>query len=190
MMPVADLPAWIEELLDGRTRFADDTEKMTLALELARSNVRHASGGPFGAAIFNRLDGGLISVGVNLVVAANNSVLHAEMVAIMQAETRLASYTLASEGWRHELFCSCAPCAMCLGGILWSGLERVVAAAEAEDARGIGFDEGPVFEESYRYLEQRGIEVVRGFMQPAGRAVLQEYAASGGIIYNRSAAER
>lgn len=185
-MVCTDLPVWIEELLDGRTQFNSDPEKMSLALELARANVRHATGGPFGAAIFDRADGRLVSVGVNLVVPANNSVLHAEMVAIMQAESSLASYTLATAGKRHELFCSCAPCAMCLGGILWSGLERVVAAAEAEDARGIGFDEGPVFEESYCYLEERGIEVVRGFMQSAGRAVLQEYATSGGIIYNRS----
>lgn len=186
MTVLIDLPAWVDELLAGRTRFSDDTAKMTLALELARYNVRHATGGPFGAAIFDRLDGRLVSVGMNLVVPANNSVLHAELVAIMQAESRLASYTLAAGDRRHELFCSCAPCAMCLGGILWSGLERVVAAAEAEDARGIGFDEGPVFEDSYRYLEERGIEIIRGFMQPAGRSVLQEYATSGGIIYNRA----
>nr|WP_306535823.1 nucleoside deaminase [Geobacter sp.] len=157
---------------------------MAFTVGLARRNVEQGIGGPFGAAIFNRASGELVSVGVNLVVAAINSVLHAEMVAIMLAEAKLESFTLAARG-RYELFTSCEPCAMCLGGILWSGVERLVCAAAAEDAREIGFDEGPVFPESYRYLEQRGIEVVRGVMGDEGRVVLELYRSLGGVLYNR-----
>ena len=179
-----ELPDWVCQLLAGRNSCADDTEKMGLAIELASLNVRHGSGGPFGAAIFNRDSGELLSVGVNMVTTARNSVLHAEMVAIMLGESLVGSYTL-SHGGRFELFTSCAPCAMCLGGILWSGIGRIVSAAEAEDARRIGFDEGPVFDLSYRYLEERGIAVVRSFMRNEGRTVLDAYAESGGTIYNR-----
>lgn len=178
------LPAWVESLTAGTASYAADTAKMELAVALARENVRQASGGPFGAAIFDRDSGKLLSVGVNLVVPAHNSVLHAEMTAIMLAEADIASHTLTDNG-RCELFTSCAPCAMCLGGILWSGVERLVCGAEAEDARRIGFDEGPVFAESYRYLQRRGIEVVRGFMRGEAKAVLDDYAARGGRIYNR-----
>lgn len=181
------VPAWVDSLLAHREYLSTDTEKMELALELARGNILNSTGGPFGAAIFDCSDSRLVSVGMNLVVSSNNSVLHAEMVAIMNAEAALGCYSLASHGRRYELFSSCAPCAMCLGGILWSGVGRIVCAAEAEDARRIGFDEGPVFDASYRYLEERGIDVVRGFMQAEGQQVLDAYAASGGVIYNRTA---
>jgi tRNA(Arg) A34 adenosine deaminase TadA len=73
---------------------------------------------------------------------------------------------------------------MCLGAVLWSGVNRLVCAGVAADARAIGFDEGPVFAESYQYLQNAGIEVVRGFMQPQAKAVLDLYASSGGRIYN------
>ena len=73
---------------------------------------------------------------------------------------------------------------MCLGAVLWSGVNRLVCAGVAADARAIGFDEGPVFAQSYQYLQNAGIEVVRGFMQPEAKAVLDYYASSGGRIYN------
>lgn len=182
---IIQLPDWVDSLLAGSGPWPDDRARMGLAVTLARCNIEQETGGPFGAAIFNRDNGALLSVGVNMVVPTNNSVLHAEMTAIMLAESLVASHTLADKG-RYELFTSCAPCAMCLGGTLWSGIERLVCAAEAEDARRIGFDEGPVFDESYQYLQERGIEVVRGFMRDAGKAVLDNYAAMGGRIYNRS----
>lgn len=178
------LPEWAASCLDEARIFAGDAGKMSLAIDLARRNVEQGTGGPFGAAIFNRGTGELVSIGMNLVVAAKNSVLHAEMVAIMAAEARIGSFTLAAKG-RYELFTSCEPCAMCLGGILWSGVDRLVCAAAAEDARAIGFDEGPVYPESYRYLEERGIEIARGYMRDEGREVLKRYQNQGGVLYNR-----
>ena len=63
----------------------------------------------------------LISVGVNSVVRLNNSALHAEMLAIMMAQHRLGSYTLAaSSSASYDLVSSCDPCAMCLGAVLHS----------------------------------------------------------------------
>lgn len=176
------LPDWLSDVLRGHTFFANDSEKMELAVALAKENIAKG-GGPFGAAVFDRSDGRLISTGVNLVVHSNNSTLHAEMVALVFAEKQLGSYSLAQRG-SFELFTSCAPCAMCLGAVLWSGVERLVYAATADDARAIGFDEGPVFDQSYQYLQERGMEVVHRFMQQEGRAVLQMYHAGGGTIYN------
>ena len=45
---------------------------------------------------------------------------------------------------------------MCLGATLWSGVKRVVYGAGREDASRLNFEEGPVFPESYKYLEDRG----------------------------------
>ncbi|MFW6202118.1 MAG: nucleoside deaminase, partial [Gemmatimonadota bacterium] len=129
--------------------------------------------------------GRLVSVGVNRVVPLRNALLHAEVVALMRAHERVGSYTLRGDGLpRHELVTSCEPCAMCLGAALWSGVGRLVAGATREDAERLGFDEGPVFEESYAYLERRGIEVVRGLRREEARRVLELYVEKGGLIYN------
>jgi hypothetical protein len=46
------------------------------------------------------------------------------------------------------------------------------------------FDEGPVFPESYDYLVRRGIEVDHGVLREEARAILEQYRAKGGVIYN------
>jgi len=46
------------------------------------------------------------------------------------------------------------------------------------------FDEGPVFAESYAYLERRGIAVVRQVLRAEAADVLDQYLRSGGIVYN------
>lgn len=182
---VLSLPGWVVGRVDYDQVYATDEDRMALAIALASENVARDSGGPFGAAVFERDSGRLIAVGVNSVTRLNNSTAHAEMIALQLAERRIASYTLAADGHpAHELFTSCAPCAMCLGAVLWSGVTRVVIAAQREDAERIDFDEGPVFAESYAYLRARGIEIVNGLLRTEARAVLEEYKARGGAIYN------
>lgn len=182
---VLSLPGWVVGRVDYDQVYATDDDRMRLAIELASENVARDSGGPFGAAVFERDSGRLIAVGVNSVMRLNNSTAHAEMIALQLAERRIASYTLAADGHpAHELFTSCAPCAMCLGAVLWSGVTRVVIAAQREDAERIDFDEGPVFAESYAYLRARGIEIVNGVLRDEARAVLEDYKARGGAIYN------
>ena len=73
---------------------------------------------------------------------------------------------------------------MCLGAILWSGAKRLTCGATRDDAMRVGFDEGPVFPESYKYLEDRGIEIERGIMRSEAADVLDLYRERGGEIYN------
>ena len=180
-----DCPAWTADVVDWERTYADDRERMALAVRLAAENVDRGSGGPFGAAIFER-SGRLVSIGVNSVVRLANCTLHAEMVAFMLAQRRVGSFTLAAPDLpEHELFTSCEPCAMCLGATLWSGVTRVVHAAFGEDARELGFDEGPVFEESHEYLRRRGIRLEKGPLREEARQVLGRYQSLAGPVYNR-----
>lgn len=179
-----DLPGWIDEVVDWTKSYTSDDEKMAVAVELSRQNVLRGTGGPFGSAIFDIASGKLVSVGVNRVMPLHNSTAHGEMMAIMLAEHTVQSFSLSADGVKRELFTSCEPCAMCLGGTLWSGVKRLVCAATAEDARAIGFDEGPVFDSSYAYLQQAGVEVVRLVQRDAANDVLQQYLGGGGTIYN------
>jgi tRNA(Arg) A34 adenosine deaminase TadA len=178
------LPEWVRDVVDFERRYASDEERMRVAIECARENVLRDTGGPFGAAIFEAESGRLVAVGVNRVVPLNNSSLHAEIVAFMMAQAVLGSFTLDAEGLpAHELFTSCEPCAMCLGGVQWSGVQRVVWSALRDDAGSINFDEGPVFAASYEYLRARGISFVPGVLRGEGRAVLELYDSRGGPIY-------
>jgi tRNA(Arg) A34 adenosine deaminase TadA len=73
---------------------------------------------------------------------------------------------------------------MCLGAVHWSGVRRLVTGATREDAIALSFDEGPVFPESFAYLEARGVGVVRGVRRKEAAAVLELYKRQGGPIYN------
>lgn len=182
---VFEYPSWIGDNVAWTRTLRTDEERMRLAIRLARENVRRGTGGPFAALVVERDSGRLVSVGVNSVLRANNSMLHGEVVAIMMAQHQLGSWTLDAPGMPvHELVTSCDPCAMCLGATHWSGVRRLVCGAHRDDASATNFDEGPVFPESFRYLEERGIEIVRGVLRDDASAVLREYRERGGVIYN------
>ncbi len=181
---VLKLPAWLRALAQReRCTFASADSRMRFAIELSRQNIEQRTGGPFGAAVFEADTGRLVSVGVNLVEASNCSMAHAEMMAIALAQQALGHYDLGAAGV-YELATTTEPCAMCLGAIPWSGVRRVVCAAHGEDAAAIGFDEGAKPANWVGELQKRGIEVVRDLLRDEARAVLQQYAQSGGLIYN------
>ncbi len=177
------LPEWIEQFIDWHQPLHSDEDKMSLAIQLANENVRRKTGGPFATIIVHKRTGMILSVGVNQVVPQTNSTLHGEVMAIMMGEQRLKQFSLGLAD-EYELFTSCEPCAMCMGAILWSGVKRLVCSATGDDARAIGFDEGPVFEASYEYIEKAGIQVERNLLQIEGNAVLQNYVKNGGQLYN------
>jgi tRNA(Arg) A34 adenosine deaminase TadA len=179
------LPGWVSGLVDPARPFGSDEEKMRLAVRLAAENVeREAGGGPFGAAVFRRDTGQLVSVGVNSVIRLGNSALHAEVVALMLAHRATGFYSFAAAGAPSlELVTSCEPCVMCLGATHWSGVSRLVCGATKADAESLGFDEGPVDAAAYEHLSRRGLAVVRGVLRAEAVAVLQRYQALGRPIY-------
>ena len=180
------LPGWVEELLsDPGREYPTEEDRMRLVIELSRSNVDHGTGGPFGAGIFDLSTNRLVAPGVNLVATANLSAAHAEMVAIMIAQQVVGHFDLGGEGLpAYELVTSTEPCAMCFGATPWSGVRRLVCGAREEDARAIGFDEGPKTPDWVASLEQRGISVSRDVCRDEAAAVLRYYAEKGGMIYN------
>ena len=180
------LPDWVEDLLAEEDRVYPTVEgRMRLAIELSRSNIQLGTGGPFGAAIFERETGHLLAPGINLVTSLKCSVFHAEMVAFMVAQQRVGDFDLGgSRRPPYELVASTQPCAMCLGATPWSGVSHLVCGASADDAEEIGFDEGMMPAYWVRSLEERGITVERDVLRDEAASVLREYAEKGGEIYN------
>ncbi|MFN7678476.1 MAG: nucleoside deaminase, partial [Cyanobacteriota bacterium] len=130
------LPDWvIASLPDPSQRFTTDEEKMSFVIGLSRQNVVHATGGPFGAAVFDAATDKLVAPGVNLVQALLWSGAHAEMVALSLAQKRLGQLDLGADPQQiYELFTSTEPCTMCMGCITWSGIRRLVCGASDLDA--------------------------------------------------------
>ena len=180
------LPNWLDAFLSEPEYLLPDIQKrMQLVIDLARLNIEHQTGGPFGAAVFEIPNGKLIAPGVNLVETSNCSLAHAEMVALALAQQKLNTFDLAQDpNVSYELVTSTEPCAMCLGAIGWSGVKYLVCGAGDEDARAIGFDEGTKPTDWKGSLKSRGIKVICDVLRPQAQAVLQQYQQMAGLIYN------
>jgi tRNA(Arg) A34 adenosine deaminase TadA len=187
-----ELPMWMQQyLLDEREIFETREERMRLVIELSKQNIKHNTGGPFGAAVFDMDSGQFIAAGVNMVTTAGLTIAHAETVALMQAQVILNSFDLGGSGIPHcELVTSTAPCAMCLGAVPWSGVRALVCGARDEDARSVGFDEGSKRSDWVHELEIRGIKVLCDVLRDEAVAVLKDYVKNGGVVYNGRSGER
>ncbi|WP_430391254.1 nucleoside deaminase [Dyella sp. 20L07] len=173
------LPPWIGDVVDTDKRYITDEDRVGLAIELSRHNIEHSHGGPFGAAVFHD-DGRLVSVGVNRVVPQTCSVAHAEMMAYMSAQQRLASFRINEDGSRYILATSAQPCCQCYGATVWAGVDELLIGARAEDVEELTeFDEGPLPADWVGELERRGIAVRRDILREQARSVLATYGQSG-----------
>ncbi|RDS85661.1 nucleoside deaminase [Dyella psychrodurans] len=173
------LPPWIEEVADAQRRYHSDEDRVALAIELSRRNIEHGSGGPFGAAVFDE-HGRLIAAAANRVVPQTCSVAHAEMLAYMAAQQRLASYRLNEQGGHYTLATSSQPCCQCYGATVWAGVDTLLVGARAEDVEELTeFDEGPLPADWIGELERRGIAVRRDILRNEARSVLAAYGATG-----------
>lgn len=128
---------------------------MARAIQLSLENVRSGCGGPFGAVIVR--NGEIIAEGVNQVTSRNDPTAHAEVLAIRQACSKLASFELKD----CELYTSCEPCPMCLGAIYWARLARLYYANTADDAAKIGFDDSFIYREIQAAHTHRRIPTVQ-----------------------------
>jgi tRNA(Arg) A34 adenosine deaminase TadA len=173
------LPVWVNELVDPGHRYGTDEDKVGLAIALSRGNVDHATGGPFGAAIFDG-EGRVVSVGVNRVVPHNCSVAHAEIMAYMSAQQRLQRHRLNEGGGSYVLATSAQPCCQCYGATVWAGVNALLIGARAEDVEALtAFDEGPLPTDWIGELERRSIAVRRDILREAACAVLADYGRNG-----------
>jgi len=106
------LPDWLMNYSPHETSFPEIESRMRLVIELSRLNVVHETGGPFGAAIFDMNSHRLLAPGVNIVVPARCSILHAEIVAIMMAQRMVGHFNLGSDpAVDYEMVVSTEPCA-------------------------------------------------------------------------------
>lgn len=117
----------------------DDARWLDQAIDLAVSNVA-AGGGPFGAVVVR--DGMLVATGQNRVTRDLDPTAHAEVTAIRAACRSIEDFSLAG----MTLYTSCEPCPLCVSAALWARVDRVVYAADRDDAARGGFDDREFYE--------------------------------------------
>jgi guanine deaminase len=113
---------------------------MRRAIALSLQSVRDG-GGPFGAVIVR--DGIIIAEGTNRVTGTNDPTAHAEIVAIREACAKLGRFQLSD----CDIYTSCEPCPMCLGGIYWGRLRSVFYGNSRDDAARAGFDDSLIYDQ-------------------------------------------
>ncbi len=175
------MPPWLAkfEAANLGRAIPGDAEKVRFTVGIAAENVRHKTGGPFAAAVFELGTDRLIAVGINAVVPSGQSWAHAEMTAFARAQYKLNAVALET----CALASSCEPCAMCTGATLWSGVRKLIYGATREMAEKVGFDEGYKGERWREEFAQRGIQVVGPLLGEDAFAPFGLYVEKNGKIY-------
>lgn len=124
------------------------------SIELAEQSVQNG-GGPFGAVIVK--DGKIIAEAENSVTKDLDPSAHAEVNAIRNACKILQTHELS----QTEIYCSCEPCPMCLSAIYWAHIPKVYFAADRIDAASAGFDDGFIYSEFEKPVENRSISMIQ-----------------------------
>lgn len=136
------------------TSISTEQEWLDECVRLATANVANG-GGPFGALVVH--DGRIVATGVNRVTANLDPTAHAEVVAIRAACRELGTFKLDG----CVLVSSCEPCPMCLSSALWARVDKVVYAADRDDAAKAGFDDRAFYELFDRPRETWTVPVTR-----------------------------
>jgi len=153
----------------------NDIEFMKEAIKLSVENVEDAKGGPFGAVVVK--DGKIIARGTNCVTAHNDPTAHAEVIAIREACKVLGTFQLTG----CEIYASCEPCPMCLGAIYWARPDKLFYAAAKEDAAAIQFDDGFIYEEIAKPVQDRKL-FTRQLLRDEAIVAFEKWTASSNKV--------
>ena len=181
------LPGWLTKVRQNYSQpLPASEEQMQLIIELSRLNIKHDTGGPFAAGVFEQDSGKIISLGVNRVVPCSCSSAHAEIMALSLAQQTLQQWDLGQQGQpRLQMVVNWRPCIMCFGATIWSGIHSLVIAGSGPELENItGFDEGPVPSDWRQQLEQRGIAVTDNVLKSKAIDVFREFRELGNLVYN------
>ena len=152
----------------------DDRSLLKHAIRLAAEGINNGSG-PFGAVISKNRE--IISESTNRVVLSHDPTAHAEILAIRKASALLKSHDLSE----CVIYTSCEPCPMCLGAIYWSGIKKVVYAAESLDAAKSGFNDSTIYNEINLNPPERKIHFVH-ITDAGGKEVFKKWDEFEGKI--------
>ena len=75
----------------------------------------------------------------------------------------------------HEIYCSGAPCPMCMSAIYWARLDAVYFASDLAATSKIGFDDASQYQDFTKPYEERRIKIAQ-FRPDLGDAPYRAWA--------------
>lgn len=148
-----------------------DKEYMDLAIEL--SNKAYY---PYGAVIVK--DNQIIGRSDATVPVSQTEFSHAELRAIEDAMEQLGGHLCAEGGKGVTIYSSCEPCAMCMGAILYTGIDRLVYGATLEDSSNCVNEILVKSNDIVNSCSNRKIEIVPEFQRDEAVKVLKKWKSS------------
>lgn len=145
-----------------------DKEYMDLAIELSRKAYY-----PYGAVIVK--DNKIIGRSDSDVPVSKTEFSHAELRAIEDAMEHLGGHLCAEGGKGVTIYSSCEPCAMCMGAILYTGIDRLVYGATLEDSKECVNEILAKAKDVVKACSNRKIEIVPEFQREEAVEVLKRW---------------
>ena len=144
----------------------NDEKFIDTAIELSKKAFY-----PYGAIIVK--DGEIIGRSDAEVTVSKTGFSHAELRAIEDAMQHLGGHLCAEGGKGCTIYSSCEPCAMCMGAILYTGIDRLVYAATLEDSKECVNEILAKAEEVANACKNRKIEIVKELHRDKAAEILK-----------------
>lgn len=136
---------------------------MRLALKTAEDHQT-----PFGAVI--AMGDQSFVTAANLTGIMNDPTAHAEIIAIRKMAEHLQKSDLSG----YQIYTTCEPCPMCMGAIIWSGLEAVIYGCSIDETEvvtpGIRVSSQMIASRSFREVTLSG-----GFLKDECLELLEKF---------------
>lgn len=145
-----------------------DKDYMNIAIELSKKAYY-----PYGAIIVR--DNEIIGRSDKKTPVSESAYSHAELRAIEDAMDHLGGHLCAEGGEGATIYSSCEPCPMCMGAILYTGIERLVYAATLEDSKECVNDVLAHSKDIAKICTNRKVEIVSELDREKAVEVLKEW---------------
>ena len=133
-----------------------DEEYVDIAIETAKNAPL-----PYGAILVKNNE--IIGRSDREVFVNKTPFTHAELMAIENAiKDKEYGYDLYNKLEGCTLYCSCEPCMICMGAILYEGISKIVFAASLEDSNTYYCKENVVSTKTLANLLDSNIEIIGG----------------------------
>ena len=157
----------------------NDKEFMDIAIELSKKAYY-----PYGAVIVK--DNKIIGRSDADVPVSKTEFSHAELRAIEDAMQQLGGYLCSEGGEGVTIYSSCEPCAMCMGAILYTGMDRLVYGATLEDSGECVNEIIAKAKDVAKVCSNRKIEIVPEVQRDEAVKVLKKWKSSNTPIKTSS----
>lgn len=150
----------------------NDEDYTDIAIELSKKAVY-----PYGAIIVK--NGEIIGRSDIDIPVSKTAFSHAELRAIENAMEHLGGHLCAEGGKDCVIYSSCEPCAMCMGAILYTGIEKLVYGATLEDSKECVNEILVKAQDIANNCTNRKIEIISEVHRDKAIAVLKNFKEQG-----------